>query len=712
MSKLLDGLSRELLPTSWSLLHIAAYQNDPETITSNATADVNGVDRSNRTPLQIALESGHVDCIKALIDKGAELDRVSVNGVTAVELFLQHHCYFGLGLELLEHLEQFEAFLRVALLHALNTSNASLVQSILAHKGAEIVDSFDEIGLTPLHYAAISGNKECMMLILAHTNAVSISSRKDSTIPLHHACLRGHTHLITPLLNASTNAAQDLLSQDINGCTPIHSALYSRHWGVASLLVSTCRSAVVDTRVVDNNGHSIAGLLFHLRCLHRLIPDALSLTIPCLTQEEADWLLHNGISSMFHNNNNNTNKHKGEEGGLSDDVLLSLVLHALSQGADPNVLDHGSHSPLVLGVGAGSGDVCRVLVAHGARPALRDGSGRTALHHAARRDLGNLVDVFLRASSTDLLCVRTVYGRTALSEALYNRSTNVVRELLDAYRECQQLECQSREDWRQLLAYAASWSNRTMLNDIIQLFCPHDWTSELFVKQSPPTSDAPSFHDDGKSRKYLKWYSPSPPPSLPVSKTRRDVKYRRKRIREAQKRHVEFLNEKGPPEFVSLIKRSSRAKSSKMFKQAKVDTNFYPLHQALRGGNFDGFLFLIGECLSHSAQDKTLAKVLASQDDMGTSVATLLAQKMSEERSFKVSVSLEKALEKCLRKEYLGALPEGMSLEWALIYHIITGTSLALKERVIDYFIFCSISVAKEDCQRYRGLVTSQWMVS
>ena len=107
---------------------------------------------------------------------------------------------------------------------------------------------------------------------------------------------------------------------------------------------------------------------------------------------------------------------------------LPLVEMLLSLGADPNVRDGGSHTPLYSVANEcdtpGGGSVVRTLVEHGADVNADDGVKRcTALHMAARRGNVEIAEALLQCGAD--LEARDSLGETPLRRAVNCNKTEV-----------------------------------------------------------------------------------------------------------------------------------------------------------------------------------------------------------------------------------------------------------------------------------------------
>ncbi|MDE2643043.1 MAG: ankyrin repeat domain-containing protein [Verrucomicrobiota bacterium] len=90
-------------------------------------------------------------------------------------------------------------------------------------KGVD-VNAKDDVGKTPLTYAARFGHKEVAELLLAKGADASAKTDDNGTTPLHHAALNGHKETAAMLIAKGADVNAKLA---VDGGTP----LYQAAWG-------------------------------------------------------------------------------------------------------------------------------------------------------------------------------------------------------------------------------------------------------------------------------------------------------------------------------------------------------------------------------------------------------------------------------------------------------------------------------------------------
>ncbi len=127
----------------------------------------------------------------------------------------------------------------------------------LVKKSPELVFSRDDMGSTPLHYAAQYGHKDVAELLLANKADVNAKDNYGQT-PLHYAAQYGHKDVAELLL---ANKA-DVNAKAKKGVTPLHLAAQQGYRELAELLLANKADVNAKTSygwtpfyVAAQNGH-------------------------------------------------------------------------------------------------------------------------------------------------------------------------------------------------------------------------------------------------------------------------------------------------------------------------------------------------------------------------------------------------------------------------------------------------------------------------
>jgi ankyrin repeat protein len=440
-------------------LHLAATNRHPEFVELlvNHGADVNSVDSRGQTPLHYAVErGGDNETVERLIAKGADVNAKAANGETPAHL----------------------AAIRR------NPRDKTVTLTLLLSKGADIssiqlaaylgdlarvkgfledgvgVNTQDVYSVTPLHAAALGGQKEVAEFLLSKGALVNADSAVPSvTTPLHCAALAGSREVaellirkgaeidakdtagMTPLYAATngrnTDTARLLIAQgaDVNakhegGWTPLHLAA---HYGVKDLVL------LLLDHGADMNAQSANGMMpseFAAQQGHedvvRLLIDKgadlsnrdVLLLCACKNQQKdlAELLIRKGadvnskawqdapaLQAIWYGYGD----HRVTE---TPDIpkLIGILKLLLDNGADPDTKDRWDWS--LLHYACGNVDLTKFLLDRGANPNVRtEGWGLTPLHLVAGK--GNKAVTQLLLSRGADVNAKDFYGHTPLSYA-------------------------------------------------------------------------------------------------------------------------------------------------------------------------------------------------------------------------------------------------------------------------------------------------------
>ncbi|CAB4060140.1 MIB [Lepeophtheirus salmonis] len=225
-----------------------AANGDPqevEELVSRDGCNVNGV-FAGHTALQAASQNGHIEVIKALLRRNADLEIEDKDGDRAV-----HHAAFGDEPNVMELLAASGADLnarnkrRQTALHiGVNKGHFGVVKSILKLKGHPSLQ--DSEGDTPLHDAISKKKDEMLSLLLEHHADIMLTNNNGFNC-LHHAALRGNPSAMKILLSKITTPLDiellimagraNINVQNMNLQTPLHLAVERQHAHIVRLLV-------------------------------------------------------------------------------------------------------------------------------------------------------------------------------------------------------------------------------------------------------------------------------------------------------------------------------------------------------------------------------------------------------------------------------------------------------------------------------------------
>ena len=644
-------LEKDFLPIGTTAVHVAVNSGRVEGLQSLLDGDCSLIDHPDQyghTPLTVALQNNRLEAARMLIQYGAKLDSQYGRDTqrTIAQVLITTPAFYSLL--------QFVVKSNVALPYDMSTllpaiayeGDADMLEAVL-HTGNVKVDYRDYLNCTALHYASRKGFLDIVEILLTY-NVTTTLKNSSGSMALHLACSAGHLNITKAILEADTSSEKTkhlLNTKNIAGHTPVICALSNMHLEVVQYLLTTHMESI-DTSQIVTDGHTLSGFCFYLRFFKRpsLIKFPYQSTLPCLSSEEAMWLLHESVY-------------------MNDTTALKI---AIGHGASVECLDYMKQTPLVLAAKLGLVEMCKSLIESGADPSLTDMSGKTPLVHAIEHGKPKVVAYFL--------------SQIRLSETIpYSLTSPLSSVMLPMFVSHFEESNHKPSSWISWLALAAPTAPNHLFSKLVNAIAPHDWILQLLAKCSG-TDDTSSpcpkvcrvakhmtlptyvqIEIEGelsKPRPKLvrslsrprKWYFTRPPPSTSTQWTFRHIP--------RPKKLPSCLRKKGTP--FSLHK-----------------TRKFPsvIHEAaLR--NIDAFKFILSSCENAELQEK----VLLSRDDTGrTALELVLPQFCTVSEAF-TSLELREftGLDRYLREEF--TLPESLLFEDALVHYLCVGKLAVLSK--------------------------------
>ncbi|NXG77356.1 ASB3 protein, partial [Baryphthengus martii] len=223
-------------------LHLSVRHGSLESlrILLEAGADPNEVATEETTPLFLAVENGHADAVKLLLQHGANVEGP--------------HCWSGWNS-----------------LHQASFQGCTEIMKILLEKGAS-KECQDDFGITPLFVAAQYGQLESLRLLISHGADVNCQA-KDRATPLLIAAQEGYTECVELLL--ARGADPNLYCNEENWQLPIHAAAEKGHEKILELLIP------VTDRICDKGKGKVSPVYSAVcggnkRCLEKLLEEGYS----------------------------------------------------------------------------------------------------------------------------------------------------------------------------------------------------------------------------------------------------------------------------------------------------------------------------------------------------------------------------------------------------------------------------------------------------
>ena len=390
-----------------TILHVACEKGDLSIVKKvlEAGADPNVTDRLGCTPLYYACKNSHLECIREFMiqipDVICDLMKISNKyGATPLSVrgdndqtILHVACEKG-DLSIVKKVLEAGADpnsldgstftpLMLAVQHVDDVEAADIVAILCEFKcNINIQTSPLSRSLTALHIACELGKEKCVEILVARGANLLVRTKYGFT-PLHLACKGGYHSFTSVLITEETLKACDY----IRGWTPLHYACQYHH-------IKCVKQIVV--------GFS------QLLQIHKTYPRNI-LPFHSLRDQDGRNILHYAC--------------------LRNDV--QFVENLLNLGADPNVQDNDSATPLMSALlyhGSDTNmDLLSLLLSLDWKPDTKDNGGRTALHYSAKCD-DIQIPLMLISAGCDVTAVDN-YGRT-FSDLISKESLQLINKQL------------------------------------------------------------------------------------------------------------------------------------------------------------------------------------------------------------------------------------------------------------------------------------------
>ena len=379
-----------------TLLHWAARGNQVgiTDLLLRAGADANAANRYGMTPLSLACTNGSPEIVELLLDAGADPDRSAPEGETP-------------------------------LMTAARTGNPDVVRLLLAG-GADVDEAEAWRGQTALMWAAAEGNAAAARVLLEAGADVAARSTRGMTALLF-AARRGDMETVRTLLAGGADideTARDAVpvrgrTEETSkaarlGSSVLATAIENAHYDLAAWLVAEG----ADLNADGPRGTGLQGLVRTRNCERTALPcPPRSGTLDSL--ELAALLLAHGA-----------------------DVNARMSANAPRNGTyDYTYMSHVGATPLFLAVKASDTAMMRLLLDHGADPAIGNDENTTPLLVAA--GIGYIEGQILASEEKAFEAVRMLVERgedvnttndkseTALHGAAYRGANSIALYLID-----------------------------------------------------------------------------------------------------------------------------------------------------------------------------------------------------------------------------------------------------------------------------------------
>ncbi|XP_062297967.1 transient receptor potential cation channel subfamily A member 1b [Scomber scombrus] len=401
--------------------------------------------------------------------------------------------------------------------HAAAGGHVILIQSITAVIDSKELNSCDEQGNVPLHWAVEKNNAESCRALLdlgADPNILNMALLS----PLHLAVSHGHNNLVELLLSYSAtdcNLPGDLgntpvmLACSINNCEALstlitHGARLCQqnklgHYAMHAAAFAGAKPAMeVILKAGEELGHSSEA---HINYLDKSMSSPLHLAVRGGNIETIRLCLATGAKVDQQQNDRSTPLHLACTQGATEVVKLmlssyeqvediinltdgayqtplhratifdhmELAEYLISLGADLNSIDCEGNSPLLLATSCGAWKTVALLLSKGANVNVKDGFGCNFLHLAIQQPKGlkNLPEDALQHSCVKpLLSCEDNEGCTPLHYACRLGIHDSVKNMLGLSGQLG-LECKSK-DKKSALHFAAQYGRINTCHRILE----------------------------------------------------------------------------------------------------------------------------------------------------------------------------------------------------------------------------------------------------
>ncbi len=276
---------------------------------------------------------------------------------------------------------------------AASRGDVEKVKALLA-ADPDLVSSKDEHGWTPLYFAAASGHKDVVELLIA--NKADVNALNLNFTPLHAAVMNHHPDVADLLIasnaqvtifDAAAGGYLDIVqaqlktnpalvsATDHNGWTALCFGARNGHKDVVKLLLAY--KAVVNVK--DNIGMSPLQMALAFSDSARPAANQKGSTESDY-EGIAELLIANGADIKSRNRNGMTVLHYAASSGFTN-----LIKELLDRRADVNANDNSGRTPLDLAAQHGHMDVIELLLARGAKMDEKDREGLLALKDADKQ---------------------------------------------------------------------------------------------------------------------------------------------------------------------------------------------------------------------------------------------------------------------------------------------------------------------------------------
>ena len=391
----INGFEKSVPP-----LHIAA-EEDKRSIIDFLIAQkvkINQRDASGRTALMYAASEGHVHTVKKLIDAGADISIVDLDGASAKNYAQKENSDVVL--------DYLGAEKRPAIHQATLDGLIEKVERMVK-KGTD-VNSRDSYGRTPLHIAAAE-NHNIDMEVLFNLGADIDAQDSQGRTPLMYAAADGKDGAVSLLV---ANLA-DVNIQDVDGMRALEWARNSGNSDLTSFLrLITEKKSSSNKNLKEPDMQYIIEEALSEKGIQKEIEKRIEIEVQKAMQKETQLKVDVQVTR------NGSQVKEFDQGANKIDLIeaarngsIADCRQLLSKGADINATDNTGQTAVMIAAMTDQINLTKFLIERGADVNRSSNSGLTALHYAALENHYEIaylllegdakVDATMRYSSTD-----------------------------------------------------------------------------------------------------------------------------------------------------------------------------------------------------------------------------------------------------------------------------------------------------------------------
>lgn len=271
------------------------------------------------------------------------------------------------------------------------------------HNAGADINMSDETGITPLHFAALLGDKNVMKWLVDKGVSIQTRTTKTGASVVMYAAWGGHVDIVKELLEQEPKLRdKDNMGQGIH--------IYAAFGGSTECL-KYLKDMGLDITEPGNNGVTpiiSAANKGNQECISYLEKQGCNLYETAADEVDAlmyaawggnseliGYLLNKGFSVTRTDKNGNNALHHAAFGGHSE------VISQLCNSQDAiNAQDNAGLTPLMVAATQGNLEVVKILMSRGANPYLVDNRGMTAADIAGQSGIPQVYEELSKAESS------------------------------------------------------------------------------------------------------------------------------------------------------------------------------------------------------------------------------------------------------------------------------------------------------------------------